>query len=74
MPADAARALAGVMEDKRASRGVLVTTSWFGKATHEFANRHGRIQLIEGAELKHQINQHLHRDVVIGQLKRRNRS
>jgi restriction system protein len=71
VPVDAVRALAGVMDDMRASRGVLVTTSWYGKATHEFANRHGRIQLIEGGELKHLINEHLHRDVVIGPLKRR---
>ncbi|MGH3793607.1 MAG: restriction endonuclease [Pseudonocardiaceae bacterium] len=71
VPADAVRALAGVMDDKRASRGVLVTTSWFGKATHDFAARHGRIQLIEGGELKHLLAEHLNRDVTIGSLKRR---
>jgi restriction system protein len=71
VPADAVRALAGVMDDKRASRGVLVTTSWFGKATHDFASRHGRIQLIEGAELKYLLAQKLGLDVTIGQLKRR---
>lgn len=71
VPADAVRALAGVMDDKRASRGVLVTTSWFGKATHDFAARHGRIQLIEGGELKHLLATHLSLDVTIGQLKRK---
>jgi restriction system protein len=71
VPADAVRALAGVMDDKRASRGVLVTTSWFGKATHDFAGRHGRIQLIEGGELKHLLAERLNLDVTIGQLKRR---
>jgi restriction system protein len=71
VPADAVRALAGVMDDKRASRGVLVTTSWFGKATHDFASRHGRIQLIEGAELKYLLAEKLGLDVTIGQLKRR---
>jgi len=71
VPADAVRALAGVMDDKRASRGVLVTTSWFGKATHDFAARHGRIQLIEGGELKHLLAEKLDLDVVIGELKRR---
>jgi len=35
VPVDAVRTLAGVMDDKQASRGVLVTTSWFGKATHD---------------------------------------
>ncbi|MGW1677284.1 restriction endonuclease [Saccharopolyspora sp. NPDC002376] len=37
VPADAARALWGVMEDKKAGTGVLVTTSYLGKATHDFA-------------------------------------
>ncbi|GAA4012897.1 restriction endonuclease [Allokutzneria multivorans] len=73
VPADAVRALAGVMDDKRASRGVLVTTSWFGKATHDFSSRHGRIQLIEGPQLKHLVAEHLGKDVVIGELKRRTR-
>lgn len=66
---DSVRALAGVMEDKRASRGILVTTSYLGKASHEFARRHGRIQLIEGPELKHLIAEHLGLDVVIGPIK-----
>lgn len=74
VPADAVRALAGVMDDKRASRGVLVTTSWFGKATHDFAARHGRIQLIQGEELVHLIATHLGIDVVIGELNRRRRA
>jgi restriction system protein len=73
VPIEAVRALAGTMDDKRASRGVLVTTSSFGKASHEFANRHGRIQLIEGRELKHLIAEHLKQDVIIGELKRRTR-
>jgi restriction system protein len=71
VPADAVRALAGVMDDKRASRGVLVATSWFGKATHDFAARHGRIQLIEGGELKHLLAERLNLDVTIGPLKRK---
>lgn len=71
VPADAVRALAGVMEDKRASRGILVTTSWFGKATHDFSARHGRIQLIQGTELIHLIADKLGREVLIGNLKRR---
>lgn len=70
VPPDAVRALAGVMDDKRAGRGVLVTTSWFGRATHEFAARHGRIQLIEGGQLKHLLAEHLGLQVTVGPLDR----
>jgi restriction system protein len=66
---DAVRALAGVMEDKHASRGVLVTTSWFGKASDDFARRHNRIQLIDGAQLKYLIKEHLGKDVIPGAIK-----
>ncbi|HVV08825.1 restriction endonuclease [Amycolatopsis sp.] len=69
IPPEAARALAGSMEDKRASRGILVTTSWFGKSTHDFALRHGRIQLIEGPELKHLLARYLNLDVITGERK-----
>lgn len=74
VPADAVRALAGVMGQKKASRGVLVTTSWFGKATSDFADDHGRIQLIDGQQLKYMLKEHLGLDVVIGELNRRKRS
>lgn len=70
VPPDAVRALAGVMDDKRAGRGVLVTTSWFGRATHEFAARHGRIQLIEGGQLVHLLAEHLGLKVTVGPLDR----
>ncbi|PZF82593.1 restriction endonuclease [Jiangella anatolica] len=70
VPPDAVRALAGAMEDKHAGRGVLVTTSWFGKATHEFAARHGRIQLIEGGQLEHLLAEHLGLRVTVGPLDR----
>ncbi|MGW6276852.1 restriction endonuclease [Kribbella sp. NPDC055071] len=66
---EAVRALAGVMGQMKASRGVLVTTSWFGKASHDFAAEHGRIQLIEGTNLKHMLLEYLSLDVVIGELK-----
>lgn len=66
VPADAVRALWGVMEDKKAGTGVLVTTSYFGKATHDFAQRNERVRLIEGPELKYLINEHLSRDVIVG--------
>jgi restriction system protein len=38
-------ALAGVMEDKHATKGIMVTTSWVTKDGHAFATRHGRIQI-----------------------------
>jgi restriction system protein len=44
------RALAGVMDDKHATTGILVTTSWVTKDGHDFAQRHGRIRLIECEE------------------------
>lgn len=62
---DAVHALTGVMADHNATTGVLVTTSWFGRASEQFAQRN-RITLINGAELKHLVKQHLDRDVVPG--------
>ncbi len=64
--ADAVRALWGVMEDKKAGTGILVTTSYFGKATHEFAQRMERVRLIEGPQLQHLIGEHLGIDVLLG--------
>ncbi|MFE7788703.1 restriction endonuclease [Streptomyces sp. NPDC057460] len=58
--------LAGVVEHKRAAKGVLITTSWFGRASHDFARQHGRLQLIEGPELKYLIKEHLGKDVIPG--------
>src|SRR5260370_12731707 len=40
---EAVHALAGVMEDKHAPKGVLVTPSWAGKATRDSAPPNGRI-------------------------------
>ena len=34
---EAIRALAGVMEDKHATKGILITTSWVTKDGHAFA-------------------------------------
>lgn len=58
-------ALTGVMADHNATTGVLVTTSWFGRASEQFANRN-RITLINGAELKQLIKEYLHKDVIPG--------
>ncbi|WP_328785809.1 restriction endonuclease [Streptomyces canus] len=38
---------------------MLITTSWFGRTSHDFARQHGRLQLIEGPELKYLIKEHL---------------
>jgi len=62
---EAVHALAGVMNDKHAAKGILVTTSWFGKASYDFAARKGRIQLIDGRNLKALMHDHLGRDVLI---------
>ena len=63
---EAVHALAGVMEDKHAAKGVLVATSWVGKASRDFAARNGsRIQIIEGRQLKYMLKEHLGLDVLI---------
>jgi restriction system protein len=62
---ESVHALTGVMADHNATTGVLVTTSWFGRASEQFANRN-RITLVNGAELKQLIKQHLNRDVIPG--------
>jgi restriction system protein len=62
---ESVHALTGVMADHNATTGVLVTTSWFGRASEDFAKRN-RITLINGAELKHLVKQHLNIDVIPG--------
>lgn len=62
---ESVHALTGVMADHNAMRGVLVTTSWFGRASEQFANRN-RIVLINGAELKQLIKDYLDMDVIPG--------
>lgn len=53
------------MADHNATTGVLVTTSWFGRASEQFANRN-RITLVNGAELKQLIKEHLDMNVLPG--------
>jgi len=60
------RALAGVMEDKHATKGIMVTTSWVTKDGHAFSARHGRIQIMECEEIKFLCKEHLGLDVLIG--------
>lgn len=73
VPMDAVRALAGTMGDKRASRGILVTTSGLGPDAHSYARRNGRIQIIEGPELLHLLKEHLDMDALLGDVKVRRR-
>jgi restriction system protein len=63
---EAVHALAGVMDDMNAAKGVLVTTSWVGKASRDFAARNGRIEIIEGRQLKAMLQEHLGLDALIG--------
>ncbi|MEV0459265.1 restriction endonuclease [Catellatospora methionotrophica] len=62
---ESVHALAGVMEHKRAAKGVLVVTSWVGKASRDFAYANGRIEIIEGRHLKSLLKEHLNIDVLI---------
>jgi restriction system protein len=62
---EAVHALTGVMADHNATTGVLVTTSWFGRASEQFASRN-RITLINGAELKELLKKYLNLDVIPG--------
>lgn len=65
VPADTVRALAGVMHDKAAAKGIIVTTAWFGKASKDFAYRTGRMELIDGRGLKALLLEHLGIDALI---------
>lgn len=60
------RELAGTMEDKKAGRGILVTTSRFTKDAVLLHERLGRIQLIDGAGLIYLLKETLGKEVVIG--------
>ena len=65
VPANDVRALAGSVEEKRATAGVLVTTAWVSPETKAFAARNNRLSIIEGGELKHLLAEHLNLDVRI---------
>jgi restriction system protein len=65
VPANDVRALAGSVEEKRATSGILVTTAWVGPESKAFAARNNRLRIIEGGELKHLLDEYLHLDVRI---------
>lgn len=65
VPANDVRALGGVLDESRATRGILVTTSWFSDVGRRSADVNNRIRLIEGGELKYLLAQHLKLDALI---------
>ena len=65
VPANDVRALAGSVEEKRATGGILVTTAWVGPESKAFAARNNRLRVIEGGELKHLFAEYLSLDVRI---------
>ncbi|MFF3005449.1 restriction endonuclease [Kitasatospora sp. NPDC057940] len=65
VPVNTVRAMSGVMHDKDAGY-IVVTTSWFGKDSYDFAHRNGRLRLIGGRNLKTLLAEHLNIDALIG--------
>ena len=74
VPANDVRALAGSVEEKRATAGLLVTTAWVSPETKAFAARNNRLSIIEGGELKHLLAEHLNLDVRIDLARRPRRA
>ncbi|MGW7441958.1 restriction endonuclease [Kitasatospora sp. NPDC054795] len=67
VPVETVRALLGAVDLTNASRGVLVTTSWFGKASYDTAAGKGeRLHLVDGRELKSLLLEYLGVDALIG--------
>jgi restriction system protein len=59
------RELVGAMDEKRAGRGILVTTSWFTSGCWTKAAANGRVELIDGPRLRWLVQQHLGLDVLV---------
>jgi restriction system protein len=59
------RELVGAMDEKRAGRGILVTTSWFASGCWTKASENGRVELIDGPRLRYLVREHLHKDVLV---------
>ncbi|GAE36461.1 restriction endonuclease [Halalkalibacter akibai] len=60
VPPEAVRALNGVMNDEGASKGILVTTAYFGPDSWTFV-KNKPITLIDGPRLVHMLDEHGHR-------------
>lgn len=63
--AETVRAVAALVVDNGASKGIVVTTAWFGKSSWGFAARN-RVELIDGRHLKSLLLEHLGIDALIG--------
>jgi restriction system protein len=59
------RELVGAMDEKRAGRGILVTTSWFASGCWTKARENGRVELIDGPRLRYLVKEHLNKDVLV---------
>jgi restriction system protein len=59
------RELVGAMDEKRAGRGILVTTSWFASGCWTKATENGRIELIDGGRLRYLVREHMGKDVLV---------
>ena len=59
------RELVGAMDEKRAGRGILVTTSWFASGCWTKATENGRVELIDGPRLRYLVQEHLNMDVLV---------
>ena len=60
----AVRDLFGTMQNEGASKGILVTTSGYGRASHDFAN--GKpLELLDGANLLYLLKEHAEIDAKI---------
>lgn len=68
------RELVGAMDEKRAGRGILVTTSWFTSGCWTKATENGRVELIDGPRLRYLVQEHLHRDVLVAPPTERSRT
>ena len=64
------RELAGAIEEKRATKGILVTTSWFTPQSERKARENGRMELIDGQHLVWLIEHKLGKKVLINLPKR----
>ncbi|GHU78349.1 hypothetical protein AGMMS49992_28810 [Clostridia bacterium] len=59
VPVSAVRDLYGTMISEGATKGILVTTSYYGNDSHEFA-KDKPITLIDGSNLVYMLHQHGH--------------
>lgn len=59
IPPEKIRALNSVVVDDKATKGVMVTTSYYGRDARDEFQRNDRIELIDGTKLVYLLNRHL---------------